>query len=936
MRRKLPVLVVVGLLLPITAPAAGTVVRFAPSSMNDGPFPTDFLTVPDLLQKTGLRPNLPLPDCESQPSTCQELSQLNQLDGFSLLPRVRLGFSAPVNRFTLKGGIFLVWLDNLTGEEPGLHPGGYVSGVNQLVHDPSTNTAFAESDEVLDQHRRYLLVVTDAVLDLASDPVGPDPDFTACITPPHPNAYCSQLASALSQASVPGNVVGASLFTTMSATSWLERARDVIQSTPTSVQLESPANTFRISELFSITLRSQVKVSPPEFSDFTLPAPILFLPEVDRVVFGSYTSPNFLDAGQTIPATPTAVTVALPQESTKISFHTLLPKTAKPASGYPVAIFGHGLNDSRFGAPTLVANGLAKEGFATIAINAVGHGSGPQSTIDLFGFQGLTTLTAGGRSVDLNGDNSIDSREGCLIITPVAVGLRDCIRQTVIDLAQLVRAIRAGIDLDDDGSPDLDGNRIYYSGQSLGGLYGTVLTALEPDVRAAALNVGGGSVTDVGRWSPEFRFLVKDYLEARTPPLLNAGADFDEDYVLRDQPVKVADVPGAVEIQNVLELIEWFQQSGDPTAYAPHLKRSPLAGVPPKPVLWQFARGDRTVPNPQNSALIRGADMRGSSQLYRHDLARQEAPNLSENPHGYLVDITSAAGLLIAKAAQDQIAGFFATGGAAIRNANVLVRSFFSNDIFETPARLPEDPGFSTGLTTVSAASYDGTAVAPESIASIFGEKMATGTEEAVSLPLPFSLAGTTVRVKDSAGTERNAPLFYASPTQINFLIPAGAAPGTATVIVSTADQLTISGAVAIAPVAPSLFSANWSGQGVAAAVAVHVAADQSQTIQDVFDCPGGPGTCSAEPIDFGSEDAQVHLMLFGTGLRAAGGASAVSVKVGGVSVPVTFAGAQEQYVGLDQVNAGPLPRTLLGRGEVPIVMVVDGQPSNIVSVSIR
>jgi pimeloyl-ACP methyl ester carboxylesterase len=79
-------------------------------------------------------------------------------------------------------------------------------------------------------------------------------------------------------------------------------------------------------------------------------------------------------------------------------------------AGYPVVIFGHGFGDSQWGGPTAVAPTLAQAGFATIAINAVGHGFGPQSQVIITDPSGnVTTLTAGGRGVDLNGDGQIRS-----------------------------------------------------------------------------------------------------------------------------------------------------------------------------------------------------------------------------------------------------------------------------------------------------------------------------------------------------------------------------------------------------------------------------------------------------------------------------------------------------------------------------------------------
>ena len=55
-------------------------------------------------------------------------------------------------------------------------------------------------------------------------------------------------------------------------------------------------------------------------------------------------------------------------------------------------------------------------------------------------------------------------------------------RQTVADLMQLVRVVQVGVDVNGDGSWDLDGDRIYYHGVSAGARIGTVFVALEPSV----------------------------------------------------------------------------------------------------------------------------------------------------------------------------------------------------------------------------------------------------------------------------------------------------------------------------------------------------------------------------------------------------------------------------------------------------------------------
>ncbi|MGH9847768.1 MAG: hypothetical protein ACREEM_54470 [Blastocatellia bacterium] len=238
-------------------------------------------------------------------------------------------------------------------------------------------------------------------------------------------------------------------------------------------------------------------------------------------------------------------------------------------------------------------------------------------------------------------------------------------------------------------------------------------------------------------------------------------------------------------------------------------------------------------------------------------------------------------------------------------------------------------------LASVSAASFTGTMLAAESIASAFGAKLATTTQVAASLPLPTTLAGTTVRVRDGAGTERLAPLFFVSPGQINYLLPAGVAAGQAAVTATSGDGSISIGAIQAAAVAPGLFAANANGQGVAAAVALRVRGE-AQTFEPVAQFDSAQNRFVPLPIDLGPEGDQVFLIPYGTGFRNRSALSAVSVKVGGTDVTVLFAGAAPGFVGLDQINLGPLPRSLAGRGEVDLVLTVDGKAANTAKIAIK
>jgi uncharacterized protein (TIGR03437 family) len=238
-------------------------------------------------------------------------------------------------------------------------------------------------------------------------------------------------------------------------------------------------------------------------------------------------------------------------------------------------------------------------------------------------------------------------------------------------------------------------------------------------------------------------------------------------------------------------------------------------------------------------------------------------------------------------------------------------------------------------LANVSASSYRGGELAPGSIASAFGSGLANSTAVATTLPLPTSLSGAQVRIRDSAGAERLAPLFFVSSGQINYLIPADTALGLAVITADTPGGASISGTVRIAQVAPGLFTANTSGDGVAAASVLRVKGDGSQIVEALAHWDSGQGRFVPAPIDVGSITDQVFLILYGTGIRGVSSLADVSAKIGGVAAEVLYGGVQPEYVGLDQVNVR-LPRSLAGRGAVTVEVSVSGKPCNPVVVAVR
>jgi hypothetical protein len=647
------------------------------------PFPTNLLTTPDGTQITGLRVDLPTPNCTTHPSDCEDVAVLNRLDGFNVQPRLSIPFDGPIDPSTVSSATVRLYdLGCLACAQ---------IGIDQAVWEPAANTLHAESADLLKQHETYLLVATTGLR--AAD--GSAIDRTSFLRDlnfgqtkdEHAKRYRTALRDALHVTGTFTGAVAASLFTTQSITADLEKIRAQLgKSTPAPARVSA---SFARSEITAIVWNRQATTSGPLSASF-VPVPALdaFPGSVGRVVFGTYDSPDYETPAKVIPATGTLTGTPTPQEGTNtISYTLFLPSGTEPAGGWPVTIFGHGFTDSKQGAPWVVASSLAHSGIASIAINVVGHGGGAGGNLTIVTPTGPTVIPDGGRGIDQDGNGTIDSTEGVDAAPPdTLVSNRDGLRQTVIDLMQLVREIQVGLDVDADGAADLDASRIFYAGQSFGGIYGLDFVALEPDLVAGVANVPGGPIIEIARLSPSFRPLVGLGLLGRTPSLYNAVpnplfTNFVENMPLRGEPIRIDTVPGASAIQELIDRNEWAQQSANPAALAPYVDH---------PVIVQFAKGDRTVPNPTTTSILRAGDLADRATYFRNDIAGPGGTPLYTNPHTFLTGIGNPATALVALQAQAQIAAFFASNGA------LTIDPDGAGPVFEVPILppLPETTGF--------------------------------------------------------------------------------------------------------------------------------------------------------------------------------------------------------------------------------------------------
>jgi len=120
-------------------------------------------------------------------------------------------------------------------------------------------------------------------------------------------------------------------------------------------------------------------------------------------------------------------------------------------------------------------------------------------------------------------------------------------------------------------------------------------------------------------------------------------------------------------------------------------------------------------------------------------------------------------------------------------------------------------------LGTVNSADYS-RSFAPGAIISIFGTNLSTTTAtEAVSLPLPTTIGGTSVTLGTGANSQQ-LPLYYVSPNQINAGLPFSLATGQAQISVTTANGVSNIDTITVSTYAPKLFTLNFTGTGTAVA----------------------------------------------------------------------------------------------------------------------
>jgi pimeloyl-ACP methyl ester carboxylesterase len=285
------------------------------------------------------------------------------------------------------------------------------------------------------------------------------------------------------------------------------------------------------------------------------------------------------------------------QSTPKIPFTVTIPAGTPPAGGWPIIINQHGLGGGRSIVP-LFADAFAEAGYASIGIDAVGHGyrfHDPNGSVPTNGlgadaesnFFGGTLVPDSFADQGLLGQlplSTASTQVGFFQSFTNLLGVRDNFRQTATDLMQVVRLIQSN-SIDSALSTSIDENNIFYMGHSLGGLMGAVLAPYEPDIRGYLLNAPGGGLF------PQL-FLNSS---------IGAGAIGVLNILFGTDPANVFD-----DLALMANLAQTAMEAGDPLTKSPHWIGAPVVGGA-RNVIMVIDHQDEVVPNQANEALAHAA-----------------------------------------------------------------------------------------------------------------------------------------------------------------------------------------------------------------------------------------------------------------------------------------------------------------------------------------
>jgi dienelactone hydrolase len=670
-----------------TAPVTfHTVASFDPAN-SVVPFPTNLL----LSGSADLTLNIPSADPTdfSDPKVA-----MSALDGFSTVAPWSTTFNAPIDTTSLLPGQTVRMFEvALSG------PGGGVVAVHRELASPAEFVvALAPSDTTgrtlaivptapLAPQTSYMAVITTGVKNAGGAAIRASlpyllaerttplcsggastvpalPASQACALEPLRQLVNSQEAAATAAGVAPGSIAISWVATTQATTVPLQAIESVVEQSPAATTHLAPtgktlgdlgAGLPPVADIYIGTIDLPYYLSAPSDAN-----PIAPLNQFWRAAPGAYIPQC---AGFGLDPTSTNVTYCNPfpvaTSTQTVPMVVTLPNSrsgrSKPAGGWPVVIYEHGITRNRTDA-FAVAGTLAAQGFAVVAIDLPLHGITDETSPFYIGNTPFAALGAQERTFDLdvqdNGtgapgpDGVIDSSGSWFINLSSLLTSRDNLRQGVADLLQLAHAVPS---MHYSAGNDFDGSRIGFVGQSLGGIVGSMFLALDPNVNVGVLNVPGGGIARMLDGSPTFGPRIRAGLAAAG---VEAGTpDYDAFMVAAQTAV----------------------DSGDPINYA-------FATGEKRVLLQEVIGGGDVLPDQVIPNAVPGAPLSGTEPLIAAlglaDITQTtQAPDgirgavrFLQGEHGSILDPTDFPAATAEM--QGEMASMLVSGGIAVQVAN--------------------------------------------------------------------------------------------------------------------------------------------------------------------------------------------------------------------------------------------------------------------------
>jgi len=635
---------------------------------------------------------------------------LNALDGWSTVAPWSSSFSAaPAPASVTPGGSVRMFQVTLSG------PGGAVIGVvRELQGGVDFVTAFASSDTTgrtlaivplkpLAQIKSYMVVLTNGITDAAGNAATPDQTYflTKKTTPLFANGASTEplLSNAQAQALEPlrqlvnfqeaaaegagiprANIVLSWVATTQSITPVLQTVRAITQPgtvvlAPTGLNIQQAIPSLPpIADIVVGFIELPYYLEAPSAQNPTAPLTTFWKGAACGTVAacGGVLGPNnpstFLTFLNTRP---------LATGNVRVPVLMTVPNAAsgrvKPAGGWPLVIFQHGITRNRSDGLAISAT-LASQGFAMVSIDQPLHGITPADTaLAPFRVNNTPFFAAGVRErtfdVDFvnNGtgapgpDGNPDASGTHSINLASLLTSRDNTRQAIVDLFVL-RASVPNMSIDGDATGDFDNANVSFVGQSLGSIVGTGFVAFEPTVSVAVLSVPGGGIAQLLNGSPTFGPVIRAGLAGNG--VVAGSPDFDRFMGAAQQVVDSADpvnLAGFAAAKRVL--LHEVVGGGTRTDGTPS---------PPDQVIPNAVAG---APLSGTEPLIRAFGLAGITGTTANAAGVRGAVRFIQGNHGSILQPGAATAEALAATVemQGQMASFLVSGGTAVQVANPTV-----------------------------------------------------------------------------------------------------------------------------------------------------------------------------------------------------------------------------------------------------------------------